>query len=458
MQKLILLGIGFIILFTSCKQNESKDYIILSGIIVNPHSDSITLEDHNFQIVNTFHLSDDNSFNDTIHLPQGFYFLHCGDEYSEIYLKPRFNLNLAINTQEFDESIMYTGNGSSENNYLANKTLSDERFGKLNSIWYYAKLIEPDFLKLADSIHQQRITFLENYKDNLCAEFIYLETKSLEFEKLTKISLFEGMCQYVTGNNEFRVSEDYPDPFTDIDFSNKKLWILPHYIHFIEAYYSKKTHEILKEDSNRDYYSVFLELVTKEIESLELREILTTSIWEESLDYTNEIEYVYSKLIVLISDKNVITKLNSKYEKLKKNVKGTVSPLFELYDIENNLISLSDLKGKIIYIDIWATWCQPCIKEIPYLKKLEDYFEDEEILFVSICKSDKKENWINVVSQKKLKGIQLFAPNEDIEFFNDYSVQLIPRFILLDKELRIIDANAKRPSDPTLREQLESLL
>jgi len=78
--------------------------------------------------------------------------LSNGNENTIIYLKPKFDLNLYINTKEFDESIFYKGIGSNENNYLAKKYLLEESFGKLYYYGYYAKLSEKDFLKLTDSL------------------------------------------------------------------------------------------------------------------------------------------------------------------------------------------------------------------------------------------------------------------------------------------------------------------
>ncbi len=100
----------------------------------------------------------------------------------------------------------------------------------------------------------------------------------------------------------------------------------------------------------------------------------------------------------------------------------------------------------------------PCIKEIPSLKQIEEYFEGKDIYFVSICKSDTKERWKKMIEEKELGGIQLFAKDENISFFNDYLVQGIPRFILIDKDGKIIDGNAKRPSNPKLKEEIEKYL
>lgn len=85
---------------------------------------------------------------------------------------------------------------------------------------------------------------------------------------------------------------------------------------------------------------------------------------------------------------------------------------------------------------------------------MEEYFEGKNIEFVSICKSDTEDRWNEMVKYKKWGGIQLFAPNEWITFFKDFSVQGIPRFILIDKAGKVIDGNSKKPSDPRLQEDI----
>jgi len=122
--------------------------------------------------------------------------------------------------------------------------------------------------------------------------------------------------------------------------------------------------------------------------------------------------------------------------------------------------SLSDLKGKYVYIDVWATWCGPCVREIPALKALEQKFHDKNIEFVSISIDVEKNynKWKNMITARDLRGVQLLADKGwQSSFVKDYGIKGIPRFILLDPEGKIINANAPRPSNPNLTTLLESL-
>ncbi|WP_394420303.1 TlpA family protein disulfide reductase [Tenacibaculum mesophilum] len=175
-----------------------------------------------------------------------------------------------------------------------------------------------------------------------------------------------------------------------------------------------------------------------------------------SLDST----FVASQKQSIAGLENYLTKMyNDKQYITKKLAKGAESPKFVNY--ENNAggtTSLDDLKGKYVYIDLWATWCQPCKNEIPFLKKVEEKYHNKNIEFVSISVDRQKdyETWKKMIVDKELSGVQLYA-KEDKAFMDAYRVSGIPRFILLDPEGKIIDSNAPRPSNPKLVELFESL-
>lgn len=153
--------------------------------------------------------------------------------------------------------------------------------------------------------------------------------------------------------------------------------------------------------------------------------------------------------------------INRIHDVKKQLPQGTISPDFKDYENFNGeTTSLSDLKGKYVYIDIWATWCGPCKVEIPYLKELEKKYSDKNIAFVSISVDDPKrngswekahENWRNMVAEDELKGIQLFSPQGfESQFIKDYVSIGIPRFVLIDPEGKIVSAAAPRPSSKEL--------
>lgn len=148
--------------------------------------------------------------------------------------------------------------------------------------------------------------------------------------------------------------------------------------------------------------------------------------------------------------------------------KGTPSPTFENYENHaGGTTSLADLKGKYVYVDVWATWCGPCKREIPSLKEVEKKYHGKNIEFVSISVDDARrsgsdekahEAWKNMVTDKELGGIQLFSDKAwQSDFVKNYKINGIPRFILIDPDGNIVSPDAPRPSSDKLIELFDSL-
>ena len=138
---------------------------------------------------------------------------------------------------------------------------------------------------------------------------------------------------------------------------------------------------------------------------------------------------------------------------------GHPSPKFNNYEnFTGSTTSLDDLKGKYVYIDLWATWCGPCKAEIPSLKRIEKAYHDKNIVFVSISLDNPKgyKTWKTMVKEKALTGIQLYA-NADYEFTRAFNVSTIPRFILIDPNGIVINDNAPRPSNKSLVKLFDGL-
>ncbi|SHL42309.1 TlpA family protein disulfide reductase [Flavobacterium saccharophilum] len=154
---------------------------------------------------------------------------------------------------------------------------------------------------------------------------------------------------------------------------------------------------------------------------------------------------------------------SEEYERALKAKKlvGKESPDFDYENFKGGKTKLSELKGKYVYIDLWATWCAPCRAEIPYLQKIEEKYHGKNIEFVSVSidKAKDNEKWKKFVTDKQLGGTQLFADKDwESEFVTSYGVTGIPRFILIDPKGNIVTPDAERPSSPELQTQLDALL
>lgn len=103
--------------------------------------------------------------------------------------------------------------------------------------------------------------------------------------------------------------------------------------------------------------------------------------------------------------------------------------------------------GKIIYIDIWTTWCGPCKMEIPYAIELQESFKDMDIAFVNLCMDSDKASWQKTIVESSIPGENYFFNKEQTQLFRDkLKFEGYPTYLIIDKKGMLIDNNASRPS------------
>lgn len=331
MKKLFIAGL---VLFSTLNVvGQSKKYVTFEANIANRNGDVIKII-NNGKIVKTINVNAKGIFKDTLIVDGGRSRLSDGVESTELFLKNGYDIKLKMDAKQFDESIVYTGKGSLENNILAQRILADEKLYNDSVL----TLDDASFNKLVEEKKTADLARLNNKK--LDPEFVKIETEN-GVRAVAEIAEYRKQAQEMAKMNN--------TPSADFDYENHK---------------GGKT-------------------------------------------------------------------------------------------------KLSDLKGKYVYIDLWATWCGPCRAEIPFLQKVEEKYHGKNIEFVSVSVDTPKDHdkWQKFVTDKQLGGIQLFSDNEwKSAFVTSYNVTGIPRFILIDPKGNIVDANAARPSSPELQTQLDKLL
>jgi hypothetical protein len=147
-----ILLIFTVLSIVSCSKKEALDYAVLSGKIENINGNIFSIRNSK-GLMQDINVLPNGTFTDTIqNIVPGYYVFRYNNETASFYLGAGYNLNLSLDPNEFDESISYTGIGSNENNYLAQKFLKDEGLGKLTDYKYLGTLNENEYVKIADSI------------------------------------------------------------------------------------------------------------------------------------------------------------------------------------------------------------------------------------------------------------------------------------------------------------------
>lgn len=139
------------------------------------------------------------------------------------------------------------------------------------------------------------------------------------------------------------------------------------------------------------------------------------------------------------------------YEKVK-----TIRSVYDLSlpSVKGDTISLSNYKGKIILLDFWASWCGPCITNIPALNRLMDEVKEWPVVVLSVSVDVNENNWRNAIQKYNYKGVQLLDRSSLLAAY--YKVLGYPTYILIDQNGKLIEGNAPGPEDGnTLRGKIK---
>lgn len=166
-------------------------------------------------------------------------------------------------------------------------------------------------------------------------------------------------------------------------------------------------------------------------------------------------EEEFTRLTAHITNETVRTRLIEGFSGLKYTLTGAEMPDVILKDTDNNDVRLRSFKGKYVYIDLWASWCVPCIKEVPFLQQLEKDYASANITFLSLTLDENKAAWKRKMQELNMHGNQLDAAASGLDKL--LNVTGIPQFILYDAEGKLVLLNAPRPSSKELRVILDEI-
>jgi thiol-disulfide isomerase/thioredoxin len=156
-------------------------------------------------------------------------------------------------------------------------------------------------------------------------------------------------------------------------------------------------------------------------------------------------KYINNPVLIKTVNEDV---LNSEKQINEKDSSINSNLIFKYKSVEKFFKTLhSKHKDKIIYIDIWATWCGPCRIEIPYSIDLQNYFKNKPIAFVNLCFESYKNEWEKAIVNENIKGDNYFLSSDESKLFRDeLKFAGFPTYMILDKKGKLINKDAPRPS------------
>ena len=450
MKRLVLLALIGVTIISCKKEKQVKDYLILSGKIENFKRKEITLEGFNFTKKIKFDKKT-GSFSDTVRIDRDGYYtliLQAKRVSLNLYLNDTVNTKIIGNYKKIDD-VKFEGTNANINSYFVQKK---KKFSEIlinaNKLF---SLDEEAFLEKMDE-YKDALTEL-SISNNLPTEFLKSEVKNIDYEYLRNLSNYQNFYGILTGDDEFKVSENFPDPLKDFNYSSGDDYVNSYsYRKMLETQLDQTSRS--KTEEGGDRFLTYLETVQTEVNDTLVKNDLLFKSAKSSITYTRNLKEFYDKFMAYSTNKSNKKEISVSYNTLKSTAKGQPAPKFK--DFENydgGTTSLDDLlgKGKYLYIDVWATWCGFCKREIPLLKKLEEEYHGKNIEFVSVSVDDKGdvEKWKQTIIDREMTGVQLFSGEKlaDLEWAQKFLIKGLPKFIIIDPDGNIVSPNAPAPSE-----------
>jgi thiol-disulfide isomerase/thioredoxin len=386
-----------------------------------------------------------------------------GVEMSRLYLIPGDSLQVSLDTREFDETIHYEGRGSEVNNYMAAQTLNGGI--KRPSVVY--KLSESQYIHLLDSLEKKDLLFLDSWfspvqaKNREISEFINLEKAKAKYARIADLNSYPVMYTYYNSLKEqVKLSDSYHELMKKLPLEDPAADKSHVYLNFRYEQMDREVGKLQKLDTLKKFYELQETYIAEHFTGI-LKEYAETKSIYNMLIYHNDVKNGKRRIKYFKTYAQ-----NARYKELldetladiSRLMPGNAAPDFTLTDINGKKVSLKDFKGKVVYLDIWASWCGPCLMEIPAAKKLHEEMKDRNIVFLCVSVDDDEEAWKKTVRRDEIKGIQLISKGGfSSEIARAYLVKGIPHYVIIDKKGKIVSNNAQRPSGG-VKAELEKVL
>jgi thiol-disulfide isomerase/thioredoxin len=453
-----------VLLISSCSQKpETKDNtIIIAGKLENSESPFIIVS-HDYEEITQDSVKSDGSFVLKFDYEEaGNYSVLNGDLRFSLYLNPGDSIFITGDSKEFEQTFTASGDMAQENMYLSKK----DNFTYESRLFDYYVLMalkKEAYFSKKDSVISILKTYLNELKstDGIDTSFLSREDDYFKYQGIFMDQLYP--MYHAMANDIPQDSVDFPieesrKKVENLPMDNARLLRVEFYVYLAQRKIGALANEIMKSDSSITAFEMAEWIaIDSLIKVPEMGDFFKFGSIKSTMEYRGplHVEEAYTKFVSENSTPkyaNRLKKIKAKWEPISP---GKTVPDFTFTDLKGDSVKLSDLKGKLVYIDIWATWCGPCIAEHPNWDKVKEEYKDKPVAFLTVSIDDTREPWEKMVKNKKMEGLQWFAPNAwQSELAQFFMVNAIPRFLLLDKEGKIIDPSAERPSG-NIREMLD---
>jgi len=401
--------------------------------------------------------------------------IQIGNSYSQVFLRPGDQLNIQLSIKEKKSTFIFNNDDSDNNIGHINNYLREtaDVIGKASKNSFLGKDVE-QFLQSFDSIS----LCIEKYHKDFLDSIPLKEEEVDLISKINTLKLLETKLWYTfRRHNDFLVDQIYAfrdgkemEKYVQPEKLNNIMNEVPFDTSLLKSeIYSKIYKEILwlfseekfknpifnpalwdKPNPNNPKLTTdaikredFPSAMKEYMQASNLRSYMYTS------GITEAIDSLYTSFTNEFPKSKFTSALQNTYDQQVAILPGNIAPNFTGKSVEGRIVNLHDFKGRVVYVDVWATWCGPCVEEIPYAIELHKAFEgNDQVIFLNVSVDKDVDAWRSKLEKEKdWKGVHINLSKAQIDSLGiNYRVVGYPQYFIIDKDGRIITAKAPRPS------------
>ncbi len=452
----------FLLLFAViiAAQITNAGTVHIKGKIINPLADEIkfTYYDGYFNFnthEKTAKIAKDGSFSIQLPIVGKYTNLNIvnGDQGTEIYVSDGDDLSMSFDGKDFDKTMHYTGKGSEIANFVAKHLLENNYFQ------LFGQKIQPLLAKNGDEFVsslkaelKKEMDFLEQNKAGLPASFVSFWSAQYEYTVYYYMLSYPFLHEIAKGAGANRIipQENYKVAMAAPEKFNDEHMDIGYYRNYLESYFDARMNygdsiskmQYLKNDSTTILAKILMPDKSREylFACAIFRNVRTSAITKIDSDYT-AFKKMYPK-------SEYATILNKIIDIKRKLGAGQAAIDFNFTSLDGKKMKLSDLKGKVVFLDFWASWCGPCMRELSYTKKVEEHFKDRDLVVVNVSIDEDQTAWKSTIEKMKIEGIHTCEPGGwKSRIAMLYGVQSVPSYFLIGKDGKFAVEKTPRPSD-----------
>jgi thiol-disulfide isomerase/thioredoxin len=396
-------------------------------------------------------------------------YLNVGGNTSTVFLEANDSVFLDADASRFQHSVVYSGDNCQFNQAL--NSFFIEFIDKLETSEFLLKKrdLGPDTFKEFAAVF---FTELKDASDSISNSYELNMQESSWLNNFVKYRYAEDLLEY-----GFHHEEDLPDNYYSFEqeFLNEDNYAIQcsqYYEDFIEKYYIST---IL---SRKDGFDEMINKYTQQtkeglkgaiafmdqylsntvVKDIAVTQVCYSLVGSEPLAVDSILDY-YSTVVTDITCQNFIAKQID--EQLTKESKYMdIGELTELEYVGSIFEEIQESNaGKVLYIDFWGTWCGGCLGAFPYSNELYKSLEKLPVEFIYLCINSNKEAWQNTIKKYNLEGKHyLLSRDQSAMLLEVFSFNGVPRYMLVNRNGRFVDYNAKDPYSKVLKEDILSLI